>query len=131
MSLKDLPAEMRPREKLLARGGVYEKLASRSAQMAEGLCERADAAGVPFTASSLGGLFGFFFHPGPVENFADASRADGESFKLFFAQMLARGCYLAPSPYECGFVSLAHRKRDIEASLTAAERAFAQLARAR
>jgi glutamate-1-semialdehyde 2,1-aminomutase len=115
----------------LAKPGVYEKLASRSAQMAEGLAERADAAGVPFTALSLGGLFGFFFHPGPVEDFADASRADAASFKLFFAQMLARGSYLAPSPFECGFVSLAHRKRDIDASLVAAEKAFARVARAR
>ena len=115
----------------LARSGTYEKLASRSAQMAEGLREHAEANGVEFKATSIGGLFGFFFHPGPVENFADASRADAARFRLFFAEMLAHGSYLAPSPFECGFVSLAHRQRDIEATLAAAGRALRRVARAR
>ena len=72
----------------LARAGSYEKLEARSAQLAEGLRERAAAAGVELTSHAVGGIFGFFFHPGPVENFADASRADAARFRLFFAAML-------------------------------------------
>ncbi len=115
----------------LSRPGTYEKLAARSQQMADGLRAAADAAGVELTANSLGGIFGFFFHPGPVENFADASRANAARFKLFFAEMLTGGSYLAPSAFECGFVSLAHRRADIEVTLAAAARAFRRVARAR
>jgi glutamate-1-semialdehyde 2,1-aminomutase len=115
----------------LARAGSYEKLEARAQSLAEGLKQRAEAAGVALTTHSVGGLFGFFFHPGPVESFADASRADAARFKLFFAAMLEAGVYLAPSPFECGFVSLAHRRRDVEATLAAAGRALRRVARAR
>ena len=115
----------------LARKGTYARLSERSAELAEGLRSRAEAAGIPFVASSLGGLFGFFFHAGPVHDFADAGRSDGARFKLFFAEMLAQGIYLAPSPYECGFVSLAHRRRDVALTLAAAGRAFRRVAGAR
>jgi len=114
----------------LSRAGTYQKLEARSQRLAEGLRERAEAAGVELTSCAIGGLFGFFFHPGPVENFADASRADGARFKLFFAAMLEAGIYLAPSPFECGFVSLAHRRRDVEATLEVAGRALRRVGRA-
>jgi glutamate-1-semialdehyde 2,1-aminomutase len=42
--------------------------------------------------------------------------------------MLDAGVYLAPSAYEAGFVSSAHRAEDIAETIAAAERAFAVLA---
>ena len=41
--------------------------------------------------------------------------------------MLEQGVYLAPSAFEAGFMSLAHTEADIQATLAAADRAFAQL----
>ena len=74
-------------------------------------------------------MLGFFFHPGPVENF-DAAKAAAEArFKRFFGAMLERGIYLAPSAYECAFASLAHRKADIDATLEAARAAMRSVAR--
>ena len=69
-------------------------------------------------------MFGFFFHPGPVRNFADAKKADAEGFRRFYAAMLDAGIYLAPSPFEAGFVSLAHRPSDLAATVEAARRAL-------
>jgi glutamate-1-semialdehyde 2,1-aminomutase len=74
-------------------------------------------------------MFGFFFHPGPVRDFADAKKADEERFRTFFAAMLEGGIYLAPSPYEAGFVSLAHRPADLRETLEVAARAFHKVAR--
>jgi glutamate-1-semialdehyde 2,1-aminomutase len=76
-------------------------------------------------------MFGFFFHPGPVRNFEDAKKAHGERFRRFFAAMLEEGVYLAPSPFEAGFVSLAHRRREIAETLGAATRAMKRVARVR
>ncbi len=73
-------------------------------------------------------MFGFFFHPGPVRNFADAKKADAALFRRFFATMLEGGVYLAPSPYEAGFVSLAHRPMDIDATLEVARKGFRKVA---
>jgi glutamate-1-semialdehyde 2,1-aminomutase len=79
---------------------------------------------VELTVAAVGGMFGFFFHPGPVRNFAEARKADAERFRRFFHAMLDAGIYLPPSAYEACFVSLAHRPVDVAATLAAAERAF-------
>jgi glutamate-1-semialdehyde 2,1-aminomutase len=115
----------------LARPGTYQALESKSRRLAEGLRQIAAAAGVEFTSSNVGGILGFFFHPGPVRNFGDAKRAHAGRFRRFFHAMLEQGVYLAPSPYECTFLSLAHRRADIDATLAAAEVAMARCARVR
>jgi glutamate-1-semialdehyde 2,1-aminomutase len=115
----------------LRRPGSYAKLEARSQALADGLRERAGAAGIELCAQAVGGLFGFFFQPGPVEDFAAAGRSDLDRFARFFRAMLDEGIYLAPSAFECGFVSLAHRGRDVERTLEAAERALRGVARAR
>ncbi len=97
----------------------------------DGLLSEAREAGVELTARAVGGMFGFFFHPGPVRNFADARASDGDRFRRFFAAMLEGGVYLAPSPYEAGFVSLAHRPADIDRTLEVARRALRRAARRR
>jgi glutamate-1-semialdehyde 2,1-aminomutase len=116
---------------LLEADGVYETLAARSSALATGLAEIAGEMGVPMTTRSVGGMFGFFFHPGPVDSFAQAQQSDAAAFRRFFSAMLEEGVYLAPSPYEAGFVSLAHRPRDIAETLDSARRAMARVARAR
>ena len=54
---------------------------------------------------------------------------DTTRFKRFFHAMLGEGIYLAPSAFEAGFVSVAHTAADIDATVTAATRAFAALGR--
>ncbi len=115
----------------LAKPGAYERLGAVSQRMAEGLTEIARDLGVEFSAVAVGGAFGFFFHPGPVHSFADAQKAHAGRFERFFQSMLEQGVYLAPSPYECGFASLAHKDRDIAAALAAARIAMQKAARVR
>ena len=109
----------------------YEKLAATSQALATGLAGLAAEQGIPFCAASVGGMFGFFFHPGPVESFAQAQQSDAARFRSFFASMLESGIYLAPSAYEAGFVSLAHRPADVDRTLEAARKALRRSARAR
>jgi len=115
----------------LARPGSYEKLGALADQLAEGLREAAAEVQIPLCSQSLGGMFGFFFHPGPVQNFEQARQADAACFQRFFRGMLGRGVYLAPSPFEAGFVSLAHRPVDLRATLAATRATLASIARSR
>jgi glutamate-1-semialdehyde 2,1-aminomutase len=115
----------------LTEPGVYETLSDRANDLATGLSDLAAQAGVEFTATSVGGMFGFFFHPGPVTSFADAKRSHVERFKRFFAAMLEGGIYLAPSAFEAGFVSLAHRPKDIDRTLEVARNALLRSGRIR
>ena len=113
----------------LRRPGVYETLEERSTRVVAGLREIATELGVEFTATAVGGMFGFFFHPGPVTQFEEAKKAHAERFRRFFHAMLAQGIYLAPSPYESGFVSTAHRPSDVAATLDAARVAMRRASR--
>ena len=93
-----------------------------------GLRERAQAAKIPFTTNSVGGMFGLFFTDQKnVSTFAQVSQCDVERFKKFFHGMLNEGVYLAPSAFEAGFVSSAHSEKEIVETLAAAERVFRKL----
>jgi glutamate-1-semialdehyde 2,1-aminomutase len=113
----------------LERPGVYADIGARGELLADGLRRIASECGVEFTSLSIGGLVGFFFHPGPVTNFEEARKCHAERFRRFFARMLERGVYLAPSPFEAAFVSLAHRRADIGQTLEAARKAMQSAAR--
>jgi glutamate-1-semialdehyde 2,1-aminomutase len=114
----------------LRKKGVYAGLEARARTLADGLAESAREAGIALTTVAVGGMFGFFFHPGPVRSFDDATKSNAAQFQTFFHAMLERGVYLAPSAYEAGFVSLAHRPADIAMTLTVARKALAKVARA-
>jgi glutamate-1-semialdehyde 2,1-aminomutase len=109
---------------LIARDGVFDALEAKSERLAQELTKLACDAGVPFCASAAGGLFGFFFHPGPVRNYQDATKADAKRFRTFFHAMLDQGIYLAPSPYEAAFLTTAHGDAELDETLEAARRAF-------
>jgi glutamate-1-semialdehyde 2,1-aminomutase len=113
---------------LVSEPGFFEALGETARQLTEGLAARAEKAGIPFLANRVGGMFGLFFTAAPaVSSFAEVMACDSERFKRFFHAMLDEGVYLAPSAYEAGFVSAAHDPAVIEATLGAAERAFAKL----
>jgi len=112
----------------ISRPGFYEGLSARLATLLSGLKERAAAAGIPFTTSQVGAMFGLFFTDrAEVRSYAEATTCDSERFKRFFHLMLGEGVYLAPSAFEAGFISSCHGAAEIAATLDAAERAFARL----
>lgn len=106
---------------------LYERLGAATARLCEGLAERAAAAGIPVTLNSVCGMFGLFFTSGEVTEFDHAANSDVNRFNRFFHAMLEQGVYLAPSAFEAGFLSTAHDDAIIEATLNAAEVAFASL----
>lgn len=105
----------------------FSILAARTKKLVAGLKDAADTSGVPLSADSQGGMFGFAFHQDLPQNFDETSATNMEAFSKFFHGMLRRGVYLAPSGYEAGFVSLAHNDADIDFTLAAAKESFAEL----
>ena len=112
----------------LSKAGNEEKLAEKTKTLAEGLKALAAKHNVPFVVQYVGGMFGLFFtEQTEVTSFQEVMKCDAEKFNRFFHLMLEQGIYLAPSAFEAGFMSLAHSDADIEATLQAADKAFAQL----
>jgi len=109
--------------------GIYAQLDSLGADLEAGLTRAAGEAGVPVTINRVGSLLSCFFTDKAVRNFDDVRATDIAAFKKFFAAMLDRGVYLAPSAYEAMFVSLAHTKQDIERTVEAASESFRAVAK--
>ncbi len=75
-------------------------------------------------------MWGLYFTPGPVRNYADARESDTALFARWHKAALARGVFLAPSAFEAGFVSSAHSEADIDFTIEQLDAALAE-ARAR
>ena len=105
--------------------GFYDALAASTRTFVEGMQEAARAAGVAFSAQSVGGMFGLYFAAQVQDSYDTVMACDKARFNRFFHAMLDAGVYLAPSAYEAGFVSAAHTAADIAATIRAAEGAFA------
>lgn len=113
--------------RVLSRPGVFDGIAKRTDALRRGVIEAAGSAGVGLWAAAVGTMVSFFFGNGPVSNFTEAKNTRSDLFVRWFHEMLDRGIYLAPSPYESLFLSAAHSDRDIDDTVLAARDAFARL----
>jgi glutamate-1-semialdehyde 2,1-aminomutase len=115
--------------RLVGAPGFYESLTQQTRTLVDGLTAAARAAGVAFSAQSVGGMFGIYFSESVPGSYADVMACDCEAFNRYFHAMLEAGHYFAPSAFEAGFVSAAHREEDVAATITAAGAVFADLCR--
>ncbi len=81
--------------------------------------------GIPHSINRVGSMFCLFFTDREIINVDDVMKQDLELFKKFFWACLEKGVYIAPSPYETGFLSLSHTEADIDDTLTVFEEALA------
>ena len=103
----------------------YPQLDRLSEKLARGLKECAHQAGISLSVTHIGGMFGFFFtDKDPVTHFSQIQTTNTVQFQRFFHAMLSQGVYLAPSPFEAGFISTAHSSKEIDSTLEAAKHAF-------
>lgn len=113
---------------LTAPDDFYVKLEQATTTLVEGFREIARAHNIPLATNHAPGMFGLFFTEAEgITNFSQATACDSERFKQFFHGMLQAGVYLAPSPYEAGFVSSSHDAVAIERTLAAAAKVMADL----
>jgi glutamate-1-semialdehyde 2,1-aminomutase len=106
--------------------GFYETITERAKQLVDGLTHEAKRAGISFCAQSVGGMFGIYFADALPNNLAEVQKSDTSAFNNFFHAMLNAGHYFAPSAFEAGFVSIAHRLEDINTTIDAARQYFSQ-----
>ena len=91
---------------------VYEELERRGARLEDGLA--------PFgTVQRVGAMVTLFCQDDPVLDYDDAIRSDTDRYAALFRHLLDRGIYLAPSQFECMFVSLAHGDEEIDRTIEA------------
>jgi len=108
--------------------GFHQRLQAATDVLVRRLAESAQSAGIALSTNHVCGMFGFFFTDEPlVDRYSKVMACDVERFKRFFHGMLDEGIYFAPSAFEAGFLSAAHSAGDIDATIEAATRVFANL----
>ncbi|MBI2952242.1 glutamate-1-semialdehyde 2,1-aminomutase [bacterium] len=103
----------------LRKPGTYEVLEKKAQTLADGLAGNVKKLTAKVCLNRVGSMATMFFTPGPVTDYASASRSDTKAFARYFREMLSRGIYIAPSQFEAGFVSLAHTDEDLSRTVQA------------
>jgi glutamate-1-semialdehyde 2,1-aminomutase len=103
--------------KELSKPSGFPRLDQLGAHFESGLRQLLAEKGVPHRFNRVGSMFCLFFTDREIVNVDDVMKQDLEFFKKFFWGCLDKGIYLAPSPYETGFLSLAHTEADLDETL--------------
>ena len=109
------------------RNEVYTGLERMSANLANGVAQAAETAGVAVTTNRVGAMWTWFFTEGAVTDYASAAQSDTKRFATFHKAMLEAGVWLPPSQFEAAFLSTAHTGADIQQTVNAAREALARL----
>lgn len=114
---------------LVARPDFYANLENRLKTLLVELNQAAQQASIPFYSDYRGAMFGVFFTDADkVCSFDQVMACDQQRFAAFFHGMLERQIYMAPSAFEAGFLSAEHSDEDLDKTVSAARKVFAQLA---
>ncbi len=116
--LKALGGGAPPRPDETASPNGYDRLDQLGLHFETGLRSLLSEKGVPHRLNRVGSMFCLFFTDREIVNVDDVMKQDLEFFRKFFWGCLDKGIYLAPSPYETGFLSLAHTEADLDDTLT-------------
>ena len=103
---------------------LWDTLNASAETLTSGFGEVLNAVGIPFQQTRVGTMFSTFFTKTPVRDWETVKSSDTQKFAKFFHAMLKNGVYLAPSQFEAGFISTAHSKNIIQATIAAARKAF-------
>jgi glutamate-1-semialdehyde 2,1-aminomutase len=111
--------------KQLKAPGFYDSIFANTQALADGFVEVADKHSIELTSNVAGSMFGIFFTDQKVVNYQQAISVNQQQFNQFYHNMLREGVYMAPASFEAGFVSKMHSADVIDATLSAADKAFA------
>jgi glutamate-1-semialdehyde 2,1-aminomutase len=108
---------------------IYKSLEIKAQKLAEGFRKNIKETGTKAIVNQIGSLLTLFFNDAPeVTTFEQAAQSDTNQFAEYFRLSLENGIYLAPSQFECAFVSDAHTAQDIEKTIKANRAALEKMA---
>ena len=110
---------------ILERDDPYPAMAETCRKITDGVNALAREKGLPLHAARFGGVFTIFCSQEPVTDLSDALRCDTSLYAKVFHSLFERGIYIAPSQFECNFVSAAHSDSDADAFISAFSGIFA------
>ncbi len=106
---------------------IYARLEEKSRFLFSGFVDAARTGGVDITINRVGSMGAVFFGENPIVDFDSVKQTETSKYTSFYREMLARRIYLAPSPFESMFVSLAHTEEIMKKTIDSALNSFKKL----
>ena len=104
---------------------LYVDLEEKSDYLAKGLKNALEKHHIDYHLNREGSMISIFFTKEKVTNFKTANTTDQQFFRLFFHEMLKRGIYLPPSPFESWFLATTLTAAMLDKTVDAADEALA------
>ncbi len=99
---------------------IYDQLEKKAIRLAEGFRKNITETQTQAVVNQIGSMLTLFFtKEKQVTSFHEAAASDTEKFAAYFRIALESGIYMAPSQFECSFVSDAHTEADIDQTIRA------------
>jgi len=105
----------------------YKNLAQNTDYLVEGMETISSNKNVKIQFNKVPGMFSQFFTSEKVKNYETAAKSDRKVFNKYFRLMLENGIYLAPSPFESTFLSVAHDQKILDKTLNIYEDVLSKL----
>ncbi|MCQ2975545.1 MAG: glutamate-1-semialdehyde 2,1-aminomutase [Bacteroidales bacterium] len=103
----------------------YNKLNKKADFLVEGFSNNAKQAGIDVAVNRCGSMMTFFFNSlKEINNYNDAIKSDTKLYAKYFLNMINQGIWIAPSQFECTFVSAAQTFDDLQKAVDANAKAL-------
>ena len=106
----------------------YIELEEKADYLKKGLRQVLTKLDIDFQMNQVGSMISIFFTDQPVHDFETANTTDQEFFRKFYHEMLKRGIYLPPSPFESWFLSITLSYKMLDKTIAAADESLDELA---
>lgn len=105
----------------------YKDLEEKGEYLRTGMSNILDDLKLNFQINGAASMTQVYFTDNEVYDYETAKLSDSKGFLKYFHTLLENGVFIAPSQFECCFLSGQHSKEDIDKTLEAMEIAFKEL----
>ncbi|WP_323736710.1 glutamate-1-semialdehyde 2,1-aminomutase [Methanosphaera sp. ISO3-F5] len=106
---------------------LYRDLHDKGEYLRSGMSDILTDLNIDFQLHGVESMTQVYFSEDEVYDYATAQQANSDEFLNYFRTLLENGVFVAPSQYECGFISSEHSREDLDKTLEAMELAFKNL----
>lgn len=110
-------------------GEVHKHVFRLGEKMRRGLQEIVDRLDLIGTVTGFGSVYTLYFMDGPVENYTDLMRNDGDAYVRYRQGLIEQGIFEMPMNLKRNHISYSHTDEDIDRTLEAAEASLRKLYR--
>ena len=98
---------------IISSNNFFKNLHKKSKFLLDGINNISEKYGKSINVDYQGGMFGIYFTKNNIDNYEDIAKSNLDEFISFFKFMKKNGIFFAPSPFEAGFISSSHSKKDL------------------